>query len=58
MAKPPQVAEYLGIPENTLKQWRYLGVGPRYHSVGRHVRYDWADIDAWKAKNASGGAAA
>ena len=31
-------AAYLGIPVNTLYQWRYLGNGPRSYKVGRWVR--------------------
>jgi excisionase family DNA binding protein len=44
-----EVAEHLGIPERTLIQWRYLGVGPRYLKIGRHVRYRWSDVDEWLA---------
>ena len=34
-----QVAELLRLPVRTLDQWRYLGKGPKYIKVGRHVRY-------------------
>jgi predicted DNA-binding transcriptional regulator AlpA len=47
LGKPPQVAEYLGVPEKTLAQWRYLGLGPRWSKVGRHVRYRWSDVEKW-----------
>lgn len=47
LATPQQVAEFLALPERTLQQWRYLGTGPTYVKVGRHVRYDWAGIEAW-----------
>jgi excisionase family DNA binding protein len=48
-----EVAEYLKVPEHTLVQWRYKGTGPRYSSVGRHVRYRWADVDRWIDENAT-----
>lgn len=49
----PEVAGYLGIPEQTLAQWRYLGRGPRFIRVGRYVRYRWTDIANWLEENAS-----
>lgn len=47
LATPPEVAAYLVVPEKTLTQWRYLKKGPRFHVVGRHVRYRWADVEKW-----------
>ena len=47
LATPKQVAEYLQVPERTLTIWRYKGTGPRYASVGRHVRYAWRDVEDW-----------
>jgi excisionase family DNA binding protein len=41
------VAEFLGVPVNTLYQWRYRRTGPRASRVGRHLRYDPADVRAW-----------
>ena len=41
-------AEYLGgLPESTLRYWRYMGTGPRSYRLGRHTFYDIADLDAW-----------
>jgi hypothetical protein len=43
-------AAYLGeVPEGTMRQWRYLGKGPAYVKIGRHVRYRRADLDAFIA---------
>jgi excisionase family DNA binding protein len=42
-----EVAEYLGVPVATLYQWRYHDKGPRASKVGRHIRYRWADVEAW-----------
>lgn len=40
-------AEYLRVPEATLRQWRHLRKGPPYLKVGKHVRYRRADVDDW-----------
>jgi hypothetical protein len=42
-----QEAEYLGVSEHTLRQWRWLGKGPRWVKVGRHIRYPRADTQRW-----------
>lgn len=42
-----QVAEILGKPPRTLRQWRYLGIGPTYLKVGATVRYRARDVEAW-----------
>lgn len=50
LATPEEVAAYLGgdITADTLKDWRYKKVGPVYIAeVGRHVRYDWDDVEEW-----------
>jgi len=47
---PEQVAEYLGIPVETLRSWKRTGYGPRPGKVGRHVRYDPVEVRAWFAK--------
>jgi excisionase family DNA binding protein len=41
------VADYLGIPKQTLYQWRTRGYGPRGCRVGKHVRYVAADVKGW-----------
>ncbi|MEU0115844.1 helix-turn-helix domain-containing protein [Streptomyces bobili] len=47
LATPAEVAEYLGVPVKTLYQWKYRGIGPNVHKVGRHLRYRWVEVDAW-----------
>ncbi|GHK02572.1 hypothetical protein SY2F82_43690 [Streptomyces sp. Y2F8-2] len=47
LATPAEVAAYLGVPVKTLYQWKYRGIGPNVHKVGRHLRYRWHDVDAW-----------
>ncbi|MFF0245044.1 helix-turn-helix transcriptional regulator [Streptosporangium sandarakinum] len=58
LGKPKDVAEYLGVPEKTLTQWRYLRKGPKYAYVGRHVRYRWPDVEKWLDQQMQGGSAA
>ncbi|MDZ7883592.1 MAG: helix-turn-helix domain-containing protein [Mycobacterium sp.] len=56
-----QAAEYLGIPEATLRWFRHKGDrGPRsYALTKRHVVYDLADLQSWaeaqKAATSKGG---
>jgi hypothetical protein len=53
LARPADVAEFLGKPEKTLADWRTRGIGPRYHRVGRDVRYRWDDVEEWLSGMAS-----
>jgi excisionase family DNA binding protein len=55
LLEPPTLAERLGVPETTLAQWRYRGIGPRYAKVGRHVRYREEDVEAWLDAQSRGG---
>ncbi|WP_030918991.1 helix-turn-helix domain-containing protein [Streptosporangium amethystogenes] len=57
LAKPSEVAEFLGVPEKTLTEWRYLRKGPPYGKVGRYIRYSWRDVESWFAEQVRGGAA-
>ncbi|NSC22241.1 helix-turn-helix domain-containing protein [Streptomyces albus subsp. chlorinus] len=47
LASPKEVADYLGVPVPTLYQWKYRGIGPQVHKVGKHLRYRWVEVDAW-----------
>ncbi|MEU7839989.1 helix-turn-helix domain-containing protein [Micromonospora sp. NPDC049114] len=42
-----ETAAFLRIPVGTLYQWRHRRTGPRAFKVGRHLRYDPADVRAW-----------
>ncbi|MDR0592479.1 MAG: helix-turn-helix domain-containing protein [Bifidobacteriaceae bacterium] len=44
-----QAAEHLGVPRQTLAQWRCAKPpkGPSFVVVGRFVKYKRADLDAW-----------
>jgi DNA-binding transcriptional MerR regulator len=44
-------AQYLGgVSEDTLRYWRYAGIGPGSYRLGRRCYYDVADLDAWIAQ--------
>ena len=43
------VAAYLGVPVQTIYQWRSTGYGPRGVRVGRYVKYRPEDGRAWVA---------
>lgn len=44
-----EVEAAYGIPAGTLRYWRHCDTGPRSYTVGRRIRYDVADLDAWIA---------
>lgn len=44
---PEEVADLLRIPVSTLYAWRYRSEGPRAHKVGRHLRWDPAEVARW-----------
>lgn len=46
------VADFLGVPVNTLYQWRHKGTGPTAFRVGRFLRYDPAEVRTWLTTNA------
>ena len=41
------VSAYLRVPVETLYLWRKKHTGPRAARVGKHLRYDPADVVAW-----------
>jgi excisionase family DNA binding protein len=41
------LAEYLGVPEQTIYQWRTKGYGPPGRRVGKYVKYRVADVERW-----------
>ncbi len=42
-----EVAAYLRVPVETLYAWRKRHYGPPAARLGRHLRYDPADVRAW-----------
>ena len=47
---PVDLADLLGVPVETVYQWRRKGTGPRGFRVGRHLRYDPEDVRRWVAE--------
>ena len=42
-----EAAELLRLSPRTLQSWRVSGGGPTYRKLGRAVRYDRSQLDAW-----------
>jgi excisionase family DNA binding protein len=42
-----RLAERLGVSRSTLQSWRYAGRGPRYVKIGRLIRYQVSDVEAY-----------
>jgi excisionase family DNA binding protein len=42
-----EVATFLRVPVETLYTWRKRHYGPPAARIGRHLRYDPADVRAW-----------
>ena len=42
-----EVADYLGVPKQTLYQWRTRRYGPPGCRVGKYVRYMPDEVEAW-----------
>jgi excisionase family DNA binding protein len=41
------LSEYLRIPVDTIRGWRTKRYGPPARKIGKHLRYDPADVDRW-----------
>lgn len=53
-----EAAEVLRLSPRTLQSWRVSGGGPTYRKLGRAVRYDRAQLDAWIAARSTAHTAA
>ncbi|MFF1732021.1 helix-turn-helix transcriptional regulator [Streptomyces sp. NPDC058247] len=47
LATAQELADYVGVPLNTVYQWSHRGGGPKFIKVGRHLRARWDDIESW-----------
>ena len=54
MLTPGEVARHLRLTVGHLGHMRRHGGGPRYVSVGRHVRYRYSDVLAFELNRAAG----
>lgn len=50
-----QLEKLYSIKKRTWEQWRFRGKGPRYCKVGRLVRYDLRDVEAWLERDKTNG---
>ncbi len=41
------LARFLGVPVQTIYQWRHRGYGPKGRKVGRYIRYKPDEVMAW-----------
>ncbi|MFE4717055.1 helix-turn-helix domain-containing protein [Streptomyces sp. NPDC056453] len=44
---PDDIAEMFEVPKETVYQWRKKRTGPPGFRVGKHIRYDPADVRAY-----------
>lgn len=42
-----EVANYLGVPKQTIYGWRQTGYGPKGFRVGKHLRWRAGTVIAW-----------
>jgi excisionase family DNA binding protein len=42
-----ELADYLGVPVNTIYTWRKTGQGPPGYRVGRHLRFHRDEVEKW-----------
>ena len=42
-----EVADYLGVPKQTVYRWRTSGYGPAGFRVGKHLRWRASTVIAW-----------
>lgn len=47
------LADYLGVPLQTVYDWRWKHAGPQGIKVGRHLRFRQSDIMAWLEQQAA-----
>ncbi|MFF3915723.1 helix-turn-helix domain-containing protein [Streptomyces sp. NPDC001852] len=47
------IAEIFEVPKETVYQWRRKRVGPPGFRIGKHVRYDPADVLAYVSRRKS-----
>lgn len=43
----PDLAEYLGVPVQTIYDWRLRGEGPRAYRFGKRIKFAVSDVRVW-----------
>ena len=49
-----ELAEYLGVPVQTIYDWRMSGKAPRALKIGKHLRFALSDVRAWLTERYEG----
>ncbi|MEV7389445.1 helix-turn-helix domain-containing protein [Streptomyces sp. NPDC091215] len=52
---PDDIAEMFEVPKETVYQWRRKRMGPPGFRIGKHLRYDPADVRAYVTERKSAG---
>jgi predicted site-specific integrase-resolvase len=47
LLEPTKVARLLGVEVETLGAWRRKGYGPRWHRIGKKIKYAEPDLRLW-----------
>ncbi|MFB7311128.1 helix-turn-helix transcriptional regulator [Streptomyces sp. NPDC056192] len=55
---PDDIAEIFGVPLETVYQWRKRRTGPPGFRIGKHVRYDPAEVQTYVRQRKSADRAA
>lgn len=42
-----ELANFLGLPVQTIYQWRKRQYGPPGRKMGRHIRYSRSEVERW-----------
>ena len=50
-----ELAEYLGVPVQTIYDWRLSGRAPRAFKLGKHLRFAVSDVQEWLEDHHEGG---
>lgn len=50
---PDDIADMFGVPLETVYQWRRKRTGPPGFRIGKHLRYDPADVRAYVTQRKS-----
>ena len=51
---PKQVADRIGVRQETLYNWRRARTGPAFYKIQGHIYYKPADIENWIAAQRQG----
>ena len=49
------VAKFYGVSVATIRRWRWLRTGPKFHKLGSSVRYRLADLEGYLRRTPTGG---